>query len=185
MSFCYRLTRKFKTVQKSADMYTYLNGVIISIGIFLLVVILLGNFEDTLAIKEEVQLEATPGEVLDYLTDINKFKDWYPHADSVYVDSIDSGLWIIESMYRDKELKTHLRVKSDSTSVDYKMWTAAYNSRTEISFAEKENSTILHSRTIIRGRSIILSGINKLRYFSSRKRIRQGYERLKLSIADK
>jgi len=160
-------------------MNNVLNGVVISIGVFILMAIFLGNFQDTIVINEEIQIEASIPDVQSHLTDMNKFSIWFPQADTVYLDSLDAGIWIVESNYRGKLLHNNLRVNSDTTSVSYKMWTAAYNSQTDITLIEKENKTLLSSRTIIRGRSTILSGINRMRYYSSRNRIRAGYLGLK------
>jgi len=163
-------------------MYSVLKGVVVIIGIFLLVSIILGNYDDTVLIKEELSIDAPISEVSSYLTEMDKFINWYPDVDSIYRDSLDAGIWVIENEYRDKLIKTNLRVQADSASIYYKMWTGAYNSRTDIILKARDNTSTLTSRTTISGETVILAGINKLNYFSARKKIRAGFQNLKMIL---
>lgn len=165
-------------------MNNILRAIIVITGIFILVLVLVGNTNDSIVLKSELTINSSKETVSSYITDINKFREWFPNSDTVYTDSLDAEIWLIERTYKGKSASTKLRVTSGADLIRYKMWTEAFISNTEISLEARAEQTVLTSRTNLDGNGVLLSGLNRLGLFRSKDQIDEGYESLKRAIEE-
>jgi len=166
-------------------MNAILKAIIVSAAIFLLVIILVGNMSDAIVIKHEETINSSIDELKSHLTELDKFSQWYPNADTVYVDSKEADVWLIESVVKDKPVTPSIRVNAEENSVNYKMWTGGYTSRTNMTLTSLGDSTRLSSRTVIGGRNVLLSGLNRINAPSRKRKVKDGFLYLKSVIEDK